>query len=148
MKRILATLALIVPLPAAAHVHLHPERAPAGAAVEIALQIGHGCAGAATTALRLALPEGLSDIRPVPKAGWDVSVVTAVPGGRVTEIRWTGGELADDRKDSFVFAATPEAAGEIALPVIQTCGAQETRWIERGAAAEHPAPVLTVVPGA
>ena len=149
MKRLLSVLALLVPLPAAAHVHVHPEQAAPGQTVEIALQIGHGCAGAATTGLRVAVPAGLTGIAVAPPSGWTAATVTDAATGRVTEILWSGGELPDKIKATFAFTATVgQASGALALPVIQICGGTELRWIETGAGAEHPAPVLTVAPGA
>ena len=139
----LAVLLLAAP-PALAHVHVHPEEAAAGRPVEIALQIGHGCAGQATTALRVALPEGLGRVLIVPQPGWSV---TTAGEGRVQEIRWSGGHLPDHEKASFTFVATPEAGGELVLPVVQVCGGTEIRWIE-GPGSDRPAPVLRVAPAA
>lgn len=51
-----------------------------------------------------------------------------------TELSWSGGSLADDEYDEFVFRATLDAslpAGDtIYFPVIQTCGAYRAEWIE------------------
>ena len=145
----LAFLAALMPFPALAHVHVHPETAAPGAQVEIALKVGHGCAGAATTGLRVAIPAGLDAVQPLTLDGWQVTIVSDVPGGRVTEIRWTGGTLEDAAKGSFAFAARiVQANGDLVLPVVQTCGPHEVRWIETGAGQEHPAPVVKVTPGA
>ena len=138
---------LLTALPAATHIHVSPTQASAGQTVEIALEVGHGCSGAATTALRVALPEGLSNILITPRPGWQVET----PGeGRVTEIRWTGGPLPDGTKQKFAFVATLQgeglAAGDLVLPVVQVCGDTVVRWID-GADSDHPAPRLRIAPG-
>ncbi|RWR08816.1 DUF1775 domain-containing protein [Paenirhodobacter populi] len=136
----LLAIAGLVPLPAAAHIHLHPDRAQPGEVLDIGLIVGHGCAGAATTGLRVAIPEGLEAAVPVPKDGWQVSAAEG-------EVGWQGGSLPDGTKASFTLRATVAAGapGAIAIPVIQICGDRETRWIGT-ADADSPAPVLTVQP--
>ena len=62
--------------PAAAHVTLDASELPADGYVRVALRVGHGCQGAATTAIRVTLPPGLPMARPMPHAGW-----TLTPGG-------------------------------------------------------------------
>lgn len=130
-----------LPLPVAAHIHLAPETVSRGTPVEIALVVGHGCKGTPTTALRVAIPPALTAVSVPQKAGW---TVTTTPG----EIRWDGGPLPDGEKASFPLRATlaPDAPGAVAIPVIQVCGGLETRWIETGAGAESPAPVLKTTP--
>ncbi|WP_240200393.1 MULTISPECIES: YcnI family protein [Paracoccus] len=143
MKTAITVLLLAAPLsmPAMAHIHLNPEQAQRGETVELAFVVGHGCAGAPTTALRVALPVGLADVVPVEKPGWQVSVLP-------DEIGWQGGPLADGRKEGFSLRATltADAPDTIAIPVIQICGDIQTRWIEPGANADNPAPVLRVLP--
>ncbi|MBB4628444.1 YcnI family protein [Paracoccus denitrificans] len=143
MKIAITALLLAAPLslPAMAHVHLAPEQARQGKTVELALIVGHGCAGASTTGLRVAVPAGLADVVAVEKPGWQVS---AGP----EEIGWQGGPLPDGRKEGFGLRATvtADAPETIALPVIQTCGDSQLRWIEPDAKADHPAPVLRVLP--
>ena len=74
----------------------------------------------------------------------------------VSELTWSGGNLADDEYDEFVFRAYVTDAFKpgqtIAFPVVQECvDGATTRWIEipaEGKVAddyEHPAPVVTVV---
>lgn len=144
----LAVLLMLAPFPALAHVHVAPETVVAGQPVELALQVGHGCAGAATTQIRVALPAGLTGVTVAAKPGWQAALVTDAASGRVKEVVWSGGALPDKVKERFAFTATAAGAGALPLPVIQNCGAAELRWIETGAGAEHPAPVLTVAPGA
>lgn len=149
---------------ASAHITLEQGEAPAGAAYKAVLRVGHGCEGAATTGLRIQIPDGVIEAKPMPKAGWTLETTkgayaqpvelwgeTLTEGTR--EIRWSGGELPDDWYDEFVFRArlTDGLAGQtIHFPVIQECGDAVTRWIEIPAEGqdpetlEEPAPALTV----
>ncbi len=99
---------------AAAHVTLEQGEAAADSAYKAVLRVGHGCEGAATTALRVQIPEGLIVAKPMPKPGWQVELKegdyaksydyfdTPVTKG-VKEIAWTGGNLPDNFYDEFVF---------------------------------------------
>lgn len=148
---VMATLPIA--LPASAHIHVSPTEVSAGQTVEIALEVGHGCSGSATTGLRIAVPDGLTDILIVPRPGWQVET----PGnGRITEIRWTGGSLPDGTKATFAFVAKVEGAGssghapaltpgDLTLPVVQICGETTVRWID-GPTSDHPAPRLRIAP--
>lgn len=52
----------------------------------------------------------------------------------MTEIAWSGGSLADDEYDEFVFRGTLDHRLEggriIYFPVVQSCGQDAARWIE------------------
>ncbi|MGV4796636.1 YcnI family protein [Rhizobium sp. F40D2] len=152
---------------ASAHITLEQNQAPSGKAYKAILRVGHGCDGKATIKIRVKIPEGLLSAKPMPKPGWSVEKVEAayekgydlygkpVKEG-VGEITWSGGNLADDEYDEFVFRAT--VAKEIApgtriyVPIVQECtdGAVE-RWIEVPAAGkssddyETPAPYFDVI---
>ena len=69
--------------PAWAHVEAEPVSvAPDGAAV-IDFGFHHGCDGAATTGLRIQIPEGVTAVVPQPVDGWNVSVSpTSASGGK------------------------------------------------------------------
>ncbi|MDR9808481.1 YcnI family copper-binding membrane protein [Rhizobium hidalgonense] len=150
-----------------AHVTLEQSQGTSGKAYKAVLRVGHGCEGKSTIKIRVKVPEGLLSAKPMPKSGWTVEKVKAtyeksydlygkpVKEG-VSEIVWSGGSLADDEYDEFVFRAT--VAKELPLgtrifvPVVQECtdGAVE-RWIEVPAAGknsddyETPAPYFDVV---
>jgi uncharacterized protein YcnI len=160
-------LAVSFGLPASAHITFENKEVKPGATVKFVLRIPHGCAGAATTGLRVALPEALSEAKPQPKPGWTLSLVTddvqnasAQAGdahaatGKVREISWTGGRLEDAHYDEFVFRATvtKTASGRIFVPVVQQCDGGTERWIDipsDGGSSEDlkfPAPSVRVQP--
>lgn len=152
---------------ALAHVTLDQPQAVVGTAYKAVLRVGHGCEGAATTGLRLRIPEGFIAVRPMPKPGWQIETVTgeyaqsytlfgAPLTSGVTEVVWSGGSLPDDFFDEFTVRGTLAADlptdRPLYFPVIQTCGEAASRWIqipEAGADAEKldfPAPALTLLP--
>ena len=148
-----------------AHATLEVSEAPADSTYKAVVRIGHGCEGAATTTVRVQIPEGLFVAKPMPKAGWEVQLVegdyaqaydyfgTEVTSG-VKEIVWTGGNLPDNFYDEFVFRARVaplEAGTQLPILVVQECGPDlAERWIEIPAdgqdpeSLEYPAPVLTI----
>ena len=154
MIRILPALAVALAAalpsgPVLAHVSAEPAEAPAGAPQVIRFRIGHGCSGQATTALRVEIPQALSEARPQPKPGWTLKIDR---GGPVTAITWTG-TLPDDQFDDFaVLARLPAEPGRLYLPTVQTCGADEVQWTgvpdpgEDPHALTHPAPSVKIVP--
>ena len=66
---------------ARAHVTLDIREAQALAYVRLAARVPHGCEGAATIGLRVQIPDGVTAVKPQPKPGWKLEVVTA-PGVR------------------------------------------------------------------
>jgi uncharacterized protein YcnI len=158
-----AVLAVAIPTAAAAHIGVAVDEAPVGSTFRVALAVGHGCAGAPTTAIRVQIPEGFYNVKPMAKAGWQIETVigsyatpfeshgnTLTEG--VTEISWSGNELPDSFFDEFVFRGTFGAALEpgsiFHFPVIQQCGDVEDAWIDTSGAedAEYPAPSVTLTP--
>jgi periplasmic copper chaperone A len=149
---------------ALAHVTFEEPEAPAGGAYKAVLRVGHGCEGAATTAIRVRIPDGVIAAQPMPKPGWTVETTVGayaepaeLHGETLTEgvreISWSGGDLPDGFYDEFTFRArlTPGLAGEtIYFPVVQECGEAANRWIEIPAEGqdaeelEEPAPALIV----
>ena len=76
----------------------------------------HGCAGSPTVKLRVQIPEGVIGIKPMPKPGWTVETVKGkyaieydFHGSKlsegVKEVVWSGGKLADDNYDEFIFSS-------------------------------------------
>jgi periplasmic copper chaperone A len=147
-----------------AHVTLEHNQAAVGAPYKAVLQVPHGCDGSPTTAIRVRIPEGVIDVKPMPKPGWTLNLVKGNYGKvhslfraqvsqGVTEIDWTGGNLPDDYYDEFVFQsflATDLQAGQtIYFPVVQECAKGVHRWIEiptAGSDYPEPAPGLKLLP--
>jgi uncharacterized protein YcnI len=160
----LAALAVAV-APVGAHASIPDgDSIPAGGTAVIHVRIPHGCDGAAVTAVKVQLPDGVVGARPEAVPGWSVTT-EMVPANytlfgttyteRVGTVTWTGGPLPDGEYLDFGILATFQLEpGEYALPVIQECGADSVAWVEVPAAGqshddlEHPAPMFTVVEAA
>jgi periplasmic copper chaperone A len=147
-----------------AHVTLEQGQAPIGMFYKAVLQVPHGCDGSATTAIRVRIPEGAIDAKPMPKPGWTINLVKGkyarphnlyraeiIEG--VTEIDWSGGRLPDDYYDEFVFqtflANDLQPGQMLYFPVVQECEKGIHRWIEIPTAGNdypEPAPGLKLLP--
>lgn len=167
--KLLATTAvavLFVPFSATAHVTLDVRQAVAGSVYKATLKVPHGCAGSPTVRLRVRIPDGVTNVKPQPKPGWDLTVTKGKlvepakgeHGAEVTEgvreIMWSGGKLSDDFYDEFVFIANLPAkpGARLYFPVVQDCESGTSRWIEVPEAGKSagdlktPAPALRLVP--
>jgi len=147
-----------------AHVTLERDTAPISSPYRAVLRVPHGCDGSATTALRVRIPDGVVDVKPMPKPGWSLNIVKgkyasphslyrAQVSEGVTEIDWTGGNLPDDEYDEFVFmsflASDLQPGTTIYFPVVQECEKGIHRWIEiptAGSDYPEPAPGLKLLP--
>ena len=164
-KYILGTLGAAVlglaTTPALAHATLEVKEAAAGAAYRAVIRVGHGCEGQATQTLRVKLPDGFYNAKPMPKAGWTLETVKgayATPfdnhGKEMTEgtreVVWSGGDLQDDWYDEFVLRGTvgPEVAPGTVLyfQTVQECASGTADWTDTTGNQElpNPAPGLTV----
>lgn len=159
-----AGIAVSMTAPALAHITFENPKAPANGFYKAVLRVPHGCDGAATTAIRIQIPEGFIAAQPMPKPGWQVTVTEGSYGKSykyegstiskgVKEIAWSGGNLPDNFYDEFVFRV--RAAGfapgtKVYFPVVQECGAKAEHWIEIPAEGksdddyEYPAPGVTI----
>jgi uncharacterized protein YcnI len=140
---------------ASAHITLENPQAPVGASYKAVLRVPHGCEKSATTAIRVRIPDGFIEVKPMPKPGWKLDVVrgkyqkpmsvrgTNVTEG-VTEVDWTGGNLPDAFYDEFVitgFIGDEAPAGQtLYFPIVQECEKGVTRWIEIPAGNGAPEP--------
>jgi periplasmic copper chaperone A len=111
---------------ASAHVSLQQPIAEIGSAHQAVLRIGHGCDGAATTAVAVRIPPGFEAARPLPKPGWNVSV----QGGTAM---WTAATkeaaLPDGQRGEFTLAGNlPPAPGPMWFKVLQSCGQASLDW--------------------
>ncbi|NNM73626.1 DUF1775 domain-containing protein [Enterovirga aerilata] len=167
-----ACAAAIAAISSAAHAHatLAVREAAPNSTYRAVIQINHGCDGSPTTAVRVTVPDGVIAARPMPKPGWTLATTkgpypkayphfhgkTLAEG--VREIAWSGGPLADEHYDEFVFVAriTDDfAPGEtLRFPVVQECEAGAHRWVDVPApggdqhALKSPAPAVRIVQAA
>jgi uncharacterized protein YcnI len=153
---------------ALAHITLEQQQAKAGSTYKAVLRLGHGCEGSPTTTVRVQIPDGVINVKPMPKPGWELATKvepyaepmayrdTMLTEG-VREITWSGGSLPDAWYDEFVFRGQlpdGEPGTVIYFPTVQECpGGGVHRWIEIPAEGktrddyEEPAPQLTLTPG-
>ncbi len=162
--RTAALVALCLPAAAGAHVVLEQQAAPAGSYYKGTFRVGHGCEGAATTAITVRLPEPMVSVKPMVKPGWTIAVRTeklAQPlmnhGKPVTEavveVTWTGGTLADAYYDEFaLLMKLPDAPGRRWFKVKQVCERGENDWSQIPAEGQTtrdvrmPAALLDILP--
>jgi len=159
-----ATIVISSSLPSLAHVSLEQEEAAPGT-YKAVLGIPHGCDGEPTTSVRIELPEGFIDAKPMPKPGWtlvvekgDYAGTYELHGEKVSSgavaVTWSGGSLPDEHYDEFALRGTlanVEAGQRLYFKTTQTCpsGKQEA-WVEEPAegqdphALDSPAPFVTV----
>ncbi|UXU76534.1 MULTISPECIES: copper chaperone PCu(A)C [unclassified Paracoccus (in: a-proteobacteria)] len=156
-----AVASLALAAPAWSHAGLQPAESPAGKPYRAVISIGHGCDGAPTQVVRVELPDGFYNAKPMPKPGWQLQVVTGpyarpfdnhgkqqVEGPRT--IIWSGGTLEDGWYDEFVLRGVigPEvAAGErLFFRTVQECGNARAEWTDTSGSHDvpNPAPYVTV----
>ena len=165
LQRLTAAAVIASQQSASAHVTLATGEARANTYYKAVFQVPHGCDGAATQTVRVQIPEGVIGVKPMPKAGWTLSITrgayaksyqshgkTVAEGPK--EIVWSGGSLADDNYDEFVFTSfiTDFPSGQaIAFPTVQQCAKGEVRWDQIASEGQNPhslkspAPVLRIV---
>jgi len=135
----------IVGIPAAqAHVTLENAEAPADSFYKAAFKVPHGCEGTPTVTVRIQIPDGVTNVKPQQKAGWQLAIVKAPVnppiegphGSKITEtireVSWSGGRLLDENYDEFwMQVRLPDRPGtSLYFPVVQQCEKGVHRWIE------------------
>ncbi|SES35446.1 hypothetical protein SAMN04490244_1123 [Tranquillimonas rosea] len=147
-----------------AHATLEQTEAAIGATTKVTLRVPHGCDGAATSAVRIEIPEGFYSVKPMPKADWELSTETGAyetpydnHGTEMTEgvraVTWSGGDLPDGYYDEFTIRGTVGsqlAAGEtLFFPALQTCANGTANWTDTSGSHDvpNPAPSLSLVSG-
>ncbi len=129
-----------------AHITLETRQAPAGSTYKAVLRVPHGCEGSPSVAIRVKIPEGVYNVKPMPKPGWTIETkkgkyAKTYDGGHdakvsegVVELSWSGGKLPDDHYDEFVFRAALAddlpAGKSIWFPIVAECEKGVERWIE------------------
>ncbi len=158
--------ALLMSTAAMAHTTLVESEIKQGVASKFTLSVPHGCGAEATLRLRVRIPAGLVAIKPQPKAGWALDVVsgayetpqklgeTTLSEG-VLELIWEG-DLPDAYFDEFAFRGTVTEAVEVGsilyIPAVQECATGVERWIEipvEGHGSHdlaRPAPAVKITP--
>jgi uncharacterized protein YcnI len=147
---------------ALAHVTLEGRQAAIGASYKAVFRVPHGCSGSPTVKLRVQIPEGVINAKPMPKPGWTLEIVkgkyktaydyygTQLSEG-AKEIVWSGGRLADDNYDEFIvntyLAAGLPANTTLYFPVVQECENGVHRWIDIPAEGKSPDDYETPAPG-
>lgn len=141
-KLVLVPALALLASSAYAHIVLEQKSASAASYYKATFMVGHGCGGSATTGISISIPDGVVNVKPMPKSGWQLQTrveTLAKPyklHGKtftesVTQVTWTGGPLADANYDEFVILTRlPDAPGKLYFKVIQTCEQGETRWEE------------------
>lgn len=152
--------------PTLAHITLAIKEARANTCYKAVLGVPHGCDGEATQSIRIQIPEGGIGVKPMPKAGWTLTVTRGAyaksyqnHGKAVSEgpkeIVWSGGTLSDDNYDEFIFTsfiAGDFGAGQpVYFPTVQQCTKGQVNWADIPAAQQSshdlksPAPALRIV---
>ena len=164
-----AAVATLAVSSASAHVTLENRQATIGAGYKAVFAVPHGCAGSATTKIRIQIPEGVIAVKPMPKAGWNVETIKGKYAAEydyhgtkyseaVKEVVWSGGKLPDQYYDEFVSGTfltgglKPDTF--LYFPTVQECEQGISRWIDipEGAGSAHmhedkwPAPGVKLMP--
>jgi copper(I)-binding protein len=134
---------------AQAHVTLPPGGATAGSTYPATFRVGHACEGAAaTTAVRVRLPEGFKLVDAQPRPGWTLE-------SSAREVTWTASSaqaaLPTAEKTTFnLRGRLPDKPGTLWFKVLQTCDKGSADWAEvpagDGAKPAYPAARLDVLP--
>jgi periplasmic copper chaperone A len=151
-------------IPAWAHVTIAPATADKGASdVEIAFRVPNE-ESTNTTKIQIAFPTDtpLLGVLAQPVPGWTAKVITIklktpiqTDDGAVTdavsEVDWTADSPANGippteyQRFQVIIGSLPANASTLTFKALQTyAGGDVVRWIETGANAVHPAPVLTL----
>ncbi len=155
-------------LPALAHVTIQPGTAEAGGFTKVAFRVPNERDDASTTAIEVSFPAdhplAFVSVKPVP--GWKVKVTEGkLPAPvkteygelkeAVTKVVWSGGKIAPGEFQEFEVSMgqLPKDVDSLVFPTKQTySGGEVVDWSDApktdGTEAEHPAPLLKLVPAA
>ncbi|MEV0612603.1 YcnI family protein [Nonomuraea sp. NPDC050404] len=155
-------------LPALAHVTIQPGTAEQGAFTKVAFRVPNERDDASTTKIEVSFPVdhplAFVSVKPVP--GWEVKVTESkLPKPvkteygdleeAVTKVVWEGGKINPGEFQEFEVSMgqLPKDVDSLLFPTKQTySGGEVVDWSEApkadGTEAEHPAPLLKLVPAA
>ncbi|MEO3801460.1 YcnI family protein [Nonomuraea sp. B1E8] len=155
-------------LPALAHVTVQPGTAEQGSFTKVAFRVPNERDDASTTRIEVSFPTdhplAFVSVKPVP--GWDVKVTEGkLPAPvkteygdleeAVTKVVWSGGTIEPGQFQEFEVSMgqLPTGTDSLMFPTKQTySGGEVVDWSEApkadGTEAEHPAPLLKLVPAA
>jgi uncharacterized protein YcnI len=109
---------------ASAHIDPDPIAMQVGASGTVAFNVEHGCDGSPMTDLKIQIPQGVTGVTAVEKAGWTATVTADT-------VEFSGGSLDAATPDHFDITLTaPTTAGDIHFPAIELCTVGEIDWIE------------------
>ncbi len=120
---LVAAVVTLVATPVVAHISLENRQAAIGASYKAVFTVPHGCAGSPTVKIRVQIPEGVIAVKPMPKTGWSLEIVSGKYSGEyeyhgkkfsegVKEVVWSGGKLPDGNYDEFVVSTFLTAGSE------------------------------------
>ncbi len=153
----------LLPAAAAAHVSITSGSGVANVTQEVTFGVGHGCAGADTSQVRVEIPAGVTSVRPMPSDFGRVRIEKDA-AGTITAVVWerATAELLDADIAYYKLVIRLKAPNQpfttIFFPSHQTCraadGAMSTvDWIGLptdplvdGGLADEPAPSLNLLP--
>jgi uncharacterized protein YcnI len=122
-----ACASLAVPASAGAHAVVQPSASRPADLQRYTMTIPNE-ASTPTTQVALRVPEGIDFLLAEQQPGWKVQ--PRREGGRITELRWTGGSIPRDFFGTFHFIArNPVSAGPIDWKIVQTYTDKVQRWI-------------------
>jgi len=142
---LVAAVVTLVATPVVAHISLENRQAAIGASYKAVFTVPHGCAGSPTVKIRVQIPEGVIAVKPMPKTGWSLEIVSGKYSGEyeyhgkkfsegVKEVVWSGGKLSDGNYDEFVVSTFLTAGLKpntmLYFPVVQECEQGVSRWID------------------
>ena len=157
-----AVIAIVMAVPALAHVTVNPSEASQGGFTKLTFSVPNEMDSGNTVKLDVKFPTDhpIASVSVEPKAGWTYTVTKAklpapitTDDGTVTEavseIVWSGGTIKPGEFDEFAVSAgpLPSDVDSLKFPVVQSYdNGQDVSWIqdtvEGQPEPDHPAPVL------
>jgi periplasmic copper chaperone A len=160
---LVATVSLLVPAAAQAHISLHPNTIPAGAFATLDVRVPGEQEGAHVTKVDVLFPQGFTGVDYENVAGWNTKIIEAklatplkedgeTIDTEVSQIVWTWtGPLGKVDNGQFInfplsLAIPADATGKaLEFRTVQSySNGQVIHWISPSLTAEHPSPRINV----